>query len=421
MMDFIADPAKVGDADSYRYFEDGLLVVEQGKVVAFGEAKALLPDLAPGTEVVSHHNGLLMPGFIDTHVHYPQTEMIASYGEQLLQWLEQYTYPTEAQFADRQKAADVAGFFLDLLLDGGTTTAMVFGTVHKASVDAFFEQAQQRNLRMICGKVLQDSNSPDNLSDDVESGYLDSKALIEQWHNKDRLAYAVTPRFAPSCSIEQMEMAAQLMREYPDIYMQTHLSESKQEVAWVKDLFPQHQGYLDVYDHCGLLGKRSVLAHGVHMLDEECRTMAHYGSSIAHSPTSNLFLGSGLFNQVQAQQHDMHYALATDVGAGTSFSLLRTMAEAYKVQQLRGNSLTPFKSFYLATLAGAESLDLTDRLGNFEVGKEADFIVLDYDATPLSKRRIAKCQTLAEKLFVLMMLGDERHVGATYILGEKVR
>lgn len=419
-MDFIADPAKVGEQQSYRYFSDGLLVVEDGKVVGFGQAQQLLKALPAEVEVVEHQQGLIMPGFIDTHVHYPQTEMIASYGEQLLQWLENYTYPTETQFADEERALDVAEFFLDQLLDAGTTTAMVFGTVHKASVDAFFTAAQQRQLRMICGKVLQDSNSPAALSDTVRSGYDDSKALIEKWHHQDRLLYAVTPRFAPTCSKQQMDMAGELMKEYPDIYMQTHLSESKAEVTWVQELFPDHQSYLDVYDNSGLLGKRSIFAHGVHLSDDECLRMAQTGSSVAHSPTSNLFLGSGLFNQEQAQQCDMHVAMATDVGAGTSLSMLRTLSEAYKVQQLRGHSLTPFKAFYMATLAGAQALDLSDKLGNFDVGKEADFILLDYNATPLSQRRIGKCKTLAEKLFVLMMLGDERHVGATYIMGEKV-
>lgn len=418
MMDFIADPAKVGETNSYRYFNNGLLVVEDGKVKEFGSAEQLLSTLPEDVEVIEHDDGLLIPGFIDTHVHYPQTEMIASYGEQLLQWLENYTYPTETQFADEQKARDVAEFFLDLLIDAGTTTAMVFGTVHKASVDAFFSAAQARKLRMICGKVLQNQNSPDALSDTTQSGYADSKALIERWHNVDRLLYAVTPRFAPTCSKDQMQMAGQLMREHPGIYMQTHLSESKQEIEWVNELYPGHDGYLDVYDQCGLLGKRSIFAHGVHMSDSECHRMAQSGSSIAHSPTSNLFLGSGLFNQEQAQQHDMQVAMATDVGAGTSLSMLRTMNEAYKIQQLRNHNLTPFKAFYMATLAGAEALDLTDTLGNFDIGKEADFIVLDYNATALSQRRVSKCQTLAEKLFVMMMLGDDRHVAKTYVLGE---
>lgn len=419
MLDFVADPAKVPETESYRYFEDGLLIVKDGKVVEFGDAAQLIDKVPQGTPVIRHEEGLLMPGFIDTHVHYPQTDIMASFGEQLLQWLENYTYPTERQFADEAHAAEVAAFFLEQLLDAGTTTAVVFGTVHKASVDAFFSEAQQRKLRMICGKVLMDQNSPEFLSDTAQSGYDDSKALIDKWHNVDRLLYAVTPRFAPTCTEAQMKMAGKLMSEYPDIYMQTHLSENQQEIDWVNELFPHHDGYLDVYDQCGLLGKRSLFAHGVYMQDDECKRMNETGSTIAHSPTSNLFLGSGLFDLDQAEALDVSVAMATDIGGGTSFSMLRTLSEAYKIQQLRHHSLTPFKAFYLATLAGAKALDLADTLGNFDPGKEADFIVLDYNATPLSKRRMSKCRTLAEKLFVLLMLGDDRHIKDTYILGEK--
>lgn len=422
ILHFLADPAKQDQGQAleqcYQHFADGLLVVKNGLVDSVGEAKTLLATLPQGTQITHYPNGLMVPGFIDTHIHYPQTEMIASYGEQLLQWLENYTYPTERQFKDEAYAKEAAAFFIDQLLDAGTTTALVFGTAHKASVDAFFGVAQAKKLRMICGKVLMDQNCPDDLSDTAESGYTDSKALIEKWHNTDRLQYAVTPRFAPTCSTAQLDKAGELLKEYPDVYMHTHLCENKKEIEWVQELFPDSKDYLDVYDQSGLLGRRSVFAHGVHLHDQQCQRLAETNSAIAFCPTSNLFLGSGLFNLKQAEIYDVNVGLGTDVGAGTSFSMLRTLNEAYKTQQLRGEKLTPFKSFYLATLGGAVALDLEDKLGNFLPGKEADFIVIDYQATPLMAKRISHCKSLAEKLFVLSMLGDERHVAVTHIMGE---
>jgi guanine deaminase len=420
ILHFLGDPAKMPLAQSYQHIEDGLLIVKNGLIEKVGAADELLSTLPANTPVTHYSNSLMIPGFIDTHIHYPQAEMMASYGEQLLQWLENYTYPAERKFTDLAHAREIAEFFLDQLLDAGTTTALVFGTVHKASVDAFFSVAQQRKLRMICGKVLMDQNCPDDLSDTAESGYVDSKALIEKWHNKDRLQYAVTPRFAPTCSKAQLDKAGELLKAYPDVYMHTHLSESKQEIEWVKSLFPNSKNYLDVYDQSGLLGRRSVFAHGVHLDDIVSKRLGETDSAIAYCPTSNLFLGSGLFNLKQAEAHDINVSMGTDVGAGTSFSILKTLNEAYKVQQLRGEKLTPFKSFYLATLGGAHALDLTDKIGNFLPGKEADFIVLDYQATPLMARRMSHCKTLSEKLFVLSMLGDERNVSATHILGEQV-
>ena len=420
ILHFVADPAKVAEEASYQYFEDGLLVIKDGLVDAVGNASDLLASLPDTIDVSRYENGLIMPGFIDTHVHYPQTEMIASYGEQLLEWLENYTFPEEKQFADIEHGKRVAEFFLTQLLDAGTTTALVFGTVHKESVDAFFTIAQQKKLRMICGKVLMNQNCPDDLQDTTESGYADSKALIEKWHNTDRLQYAVTPRFAPTCSTEQLNKAGELLKEYPDVYLHTHLSENKNEIAWVSELFPDSDGYLDVYDKSSLLGRRSVFAHGVHLHDHECQRLSDTNSAIAFCPTSNLFLGSGCFNLQQAEAFDVNVGLGTDIGAGTSFSMLTTLNEGYKTQQLRGNKLSPFKSFYLATLGGAIALDLEGTIGNFTQGAEADFIVLDYNATPLMEKRIARCKNLTEKLFVLSMLGDDRHVKATHIMGEKI-
>lgn len=416
----IADPALVGVEQSYQYFEDGLLVVEDGRIKALGEAEALLPTLAAGVEVREYRDALITPGFIDTHIHYPQTGMIASYGEQLLDWLNTYTFPTEKQFADKAHAADVAGIFLKELLRNGTTTALVFGTVHKESVDAFFEAAQALDLRMIAGKVLMDRNAPDYLTDTAESGYADSKELIERWHGKDRLHYAVTPRFAPTSTPEQLALAGKLFAEYPGLYMHTHLSENRKEIEWVKELFPERKGYLDVYDHFKLIGKRSVFAHGVHLCDDECKRLAETGSAVAFCPTSNLFLGSGLFDLQKLEEHGVRVGLGTDVGAGTSFSQLQSLNEAYKVMQLQGKKLDPFKSLYLATLGGARALYLDDKIGNFQAGKDADFVVLDYKATPLLDYRLQQARSLEEKLFALTILGDDRAVKETFAAGRSV-
>jgi len=420
LLHFLADPSTVELENSYEYFTDAIIIIKNGLVEKLGHAHELLPTLPYKAEVIHYTDGLIMPGFIDTHVHYPQTEMIASYGEQLLEWLENYTFPAEKQFSDLNHGIKVAEFFMSQMLSAGTTTALVFGTVHKASVDAFFSVAEKRNLRMICGKVLMDQNCPDDLSDTPETGYTDSKALIEKWHNRGRLQYAITPRFAPTCSTEQLNQAGRLLKEYPSVYLQTHLSENKNEIEWVKSLFPDSKNYLDVYDKSHLLGRRSVFAHGVHLHNEECQRLADTGSAIAFCPSSNLFLGSGLFNLKQAETFKVNIGMGSDIGAGTTFSMLSTLNEAYKTQQLRGDKLSPFKSFYLATLGGAIALDLEGTIGNFVKGAEADFIVIDTKATPLMQRRMQHCKTLTEQLFILSMLGDERHVKATHIMGERV-
>ena len=415
----LADPAVVGVEQSYEYFEDGILLIENGKVAQVGAAAELLPKLA-GIEVQHYRDALITPGFIDTHIHYPQTGMIASYGEQLLDWLNTYTFPTEKQFEDKAHASDVAAIFLKELLRNGTTTALVFGSVHPQSVDAFFEQADKLNLRMIAGKVLMDRNAPDYLTDTAESGYAESKALIERWHGKGRLHYAVTPRFAPTSTPEQLELAGKLLGEYPDLYMHTHLSENRKEIEWVKELFPERKGYLDVYDHHKLIGPRAVFAHGVHLCDDECKRLAETGSAVAFCPTSNLFLGSGLFDLNKLEAHGVRVGLGTDVGAGTSFSQLQSLNEAYKVMQLQGKKLDPFKSLYLATLGGANALYLDDQLGNFLPGKDADFLVLDYNATPLISYRMQQATSLEERLFALTMLGDDRAVKVTFAAGVSV-
>ena len=417
ILDFVEDPT-IGGEQSYRYFENGALVLENGKVAALGEADDILPGLDGSYDVSHYQHSIIIPGMIDTHIHFPQTEVIAAYGEQLLEWLEEYAFPTEKRFADVAYATDVAKRFLDELLRNGTTTALVFGTVHPQSVDAFFKQAQSRNMRMIAGKVLMDRNCPEDLSDTPELGYQHSKDLIEKWHGTDRLSYAVTPRFAPTSSKEQLQSCKRLLDEFDDVYLHTHLSENTEECEWVKELFPDAQDYLGVYEDVGLVRKRAVFAHGIHLSEREMNCFAQNNAAISHCPTSNLFLGSGLFNLKGCEQHGIAVGLGTDVGAGTSFSLLETAHEAYKIQQLRGEKFSAFKGFYLATLGGARALDLEGTIGNFDVGCEADCVVLDYRATSFMEFRLKKVSTLHEKLFAMMMLGDDRCVSETIIMGE---
>lgn len=422
LLDFTDDPAKAGEG-AVRYVPQGaVLIGDDGLIADRGPAESLQAMYGDKADVIDYSGKLIIPGMIDTHVHYPQTPMIAAYGEQLLTWLSEHAFPTEEAFADPEHAKQVANVFLNELVRNGTTTALVFGTVHPQSVDAFFECAQQRNLRMICGKVLMDRNCPDALRDTPETAYTDSKALIERWHGVDRLQYAVTPRFAPTSSPEQLESCARLLEEYPTVYMHTHTSENKQECEWVGELFPEDEDYVGVYEKAGLLRKRSVLAHGIHLSDRELTSLAEHNCSLSHCPTSNLFIGSGLFPLKRIQQHDIQVGMGTDVGAGTSFSMLQTYNEAYKIQQLLGDKLSAFEGLYLATLGGARALDLDGTIGQLEVGCEADIAVLDPAATELMQFRMQHMRTedIHEKLFALMMLGDDRTVAATWVMGEKV-
>lgn len=423
-LDFVDDPFYVSEAESVRYIADGLLVLENGKVKELGSYESLQAQYAT-VPVTAYPGMLIMPGFIDTHIHFPQTGIIAAYGEQLLEWLNQYIFPTESKFKDKAYAEEVAVIFLNELLKNGTTTALVFAAVFPESVDAFFTEAERRNLRMVAGKVMMDRNAPDFITDTAETSYQDSKQLIEKWHKRGRLRYAVTPRFAPTSTKEQLRLAGQLLQEFPDVLMHTHISENINEVAWVKKLFPNCQGYLDVYDQAGLVGDRSIFAHGVHLTDAEFERLSAAQSAIAFCPTSNLFLGSGLFKIEQAKsvEHPVKVGLGTDVGAGTSFSILQTANEAYKVAQLRQQKLSPFKALFLATLGGARALSLADVIGNFDPGKEADFVVLDLRSTPLLAFRnadalAASLEELAESAFTLIMMGDDRAVRATYVMGE---
>lgn len=419
ILHFIDDPAVSGER-SYEYYEDGLLLVQDGYIRCLGDAEKLLPDVDSHIKVEHLPNHLLIPGFIDTHTHYPQAEMIGAYGEQLLGWLNQYTFPTEMKFADAHYAQTTAAVFLDELLRNGTTTAMVFGTVHPESVHAFFIESERRGLRMIAGKVCMDRNAPESLCDDANAAYRESRALIERWHGVARLQYAVTPRFAPTCSEQQLQRLGQLLTEYEGLYLHTHLAENVSEVDWVKALYPNARSYLGVYEQAKLLSRRSVFAHGVHLDDHDCEQLSRNGCAIAHCPTSNLFLGSGLFDLPKLERFKVNVGLGTDIGAGTSFSMLRTMDEAYKVQQLRGAKLDPFKALYLATLGGARALDLEGTIGNFVAGNEADFIALDLHATPLLRYRMPFCQSLKDVLFVLNTLGDDRVIARTYSLGKRV-
>lgn len=413
----VSQPAEIKEA--VRYIEDGVLMTVQGKIVCFGAWQDHQDNLPSDVEVKHYPDQLIVPGFIDTHIHYPQIEMIGAYGEQLLSWLNTYTFPTEIQFEDPSYAKHIAAFFVNQLLKHGTTTALVFCTVHPASVDALFEQASEINMRLIAGKVMMDRHAPEALCDTAESSYQESKQLIEKWHGQGRALYAITPRFAPTSTHAQLERAGQLKAEFPSVYIHTHLSENKDEIAWVKDLFPERDSYLDVYHHYGLTGSHSVFAHCVHLEEQEWQCMHDTQSAIAFCPTSNLFLGSGLFPLQKTWDKQVKVGLGTDVGAGTSFSQLQTVNEAYKVQQLQGNKLSAFESLYHLTLGGAKALNLDHLLGNFDVGKEADFVVLDLAATELQALRQSKQKNIEDSLFALFTLGDDRNVLATYIDGKE--
>jgi guanine deaminase len=418
ILHFTADPAF--NEHAYQWFEDGLLIVADGRIQAAGDYTQLKSTLADDITIVDHQGKLIVPGFIDTHVHYPQTEIIASPAPGLLPWLEKYTFPTERKFQDPIHARNVASFFLDQLLRNGTTTAMVYCTVHPESVDAFFEESEARNLRMVAGKILMDRNCPEFLRDTAEGGVRDSEMLINKWHKRGRQLYAITPRFAPTSTEAQMQLAGELAATYPDTYLQTHVAENTDEVEWVKSLYPNARSYLDVYDHYGMLRPRSMYAHCIWLDETDRKRMAETQSAASICPTSNLFLGSGLFDFEKADAAQIPLALATDVGGGTSFSMLQTMNETYKVARMGGTYLPALRMFYLATLGAARSMQLEGTIGNFTEGNEADFVVLDPKATALLARRTGRCESLEELLFALAMLGDDRLVVATYSGGAKV-
>ncbi len=403
-----------------RYIDDGVLLIDKGKIVGLFPWQQGEAHVKEGWSLMDYRGKIILPGFIDTHIHFPQAEIIGAYGEQLLEWLQRYTFPAESQYGDMHYATRMAAFFLQQLLSNGTTSAMVFATVHPESVEALFTAAEGLGMRLIAGKVMMDCNAPDNLVETAESSHRQSQALIRRWHGRGRLGYAITPRFAPTSTPELLNAAQRLRDEFPDTWLQTHLSENPQEVAWVRELYPDRDSYLDVYHHYRLTGRRSVFAHSIHLDDAEWDCLHQTQSAVAFCPSSNLFLGSGLFRLQQSWHKGVRIGIGTDVGAGTSFSLLQTLGDAYKVGQLQQYRLSACEAFYHVTLGGACALDLAHEIGNFSTGKTADFVVIDPAVTPLQRLRDDKCQDIMERLFVLMTLGDDRNVVATWVNGRPV-
>jgi guanine deaminase len=415
LLDFAADPAH--SASAVRLVDDGLLLLDQGRIVARGEYGPLSSALGPDEPMADFSGCLLLPGFVDAHTHFAQLDVIAAPGDGLLDWLERRTYPAEERFADPAVCQEAARFFLDELAGSGTTSACVLGTVHPQSVDALFAEAQSRKMRLVAGKCLMDRNCPPGLRDQGDRGIQQSVELAERWHGRDRLGYAITPRFAGSSTERQLKLAGELAQARPDLYVQSHLAESEQEVRWIAELFPQARSYLDVYDAVGLVRERAVFAHCVWIDADDRRRMAQQGAVAAVCPTSNLFLGSGAFGFNEAQQAGMKLALASDIGGGQSFSMLATMRAARDVARLRGAAPSAAQLFYWATRGAAEALGWGDKVGVLEPGAEADFVVLDPAATPLLARRTAAADSVEALLLALLVLGDDRAVRETFIAG----
>jgi guanine deaminase len=421
VLTFKGDPFKDGLENTMVYEPDAIVAFGEGIITHFGPADKIKSELPADIPIKNYGpDSLISAGFLDSHVHFPQTPMIAAFGEQLLDWLEKYTFPTERKYADKAFASSVAEVFLRECLKNGITTSCVYCTVFPQSVDALFEEAERLGMRIAAGKVMMNRNAPDYLLDTTKTSYDDSKMLINKWHGRNRLMYAITPRFAPTSTPDQLESAGALWGEYPDCYMQTHVSENKGEVAWVEGLFPDRKGYLDVYDHYKLCGPRAVFGHGIYLDDTEMHVMHRTGSAIAHCPTSNFFLGSGYFNIERAMQKDrpVRVGLGTDLGAGTSFSILLTLNEAYKAAQLNNNKLTAGHAYYLATRGTAHAMYIEDKVGSIAPGMEADIVVLNMKSTPIIEYRMQFAEDIHEALFIQMTLGDDRAVQATYVAGE---
>jgi guanine deaminase len=420
VLTYRGDPFKDGLEHTMVYESDAIVAMANGSITHFGPADQIKPQLPAGTKVKNYgKDALISAGFIDSHVHFPQVPMIAAYGDQLLDWLNTYTYPTEMKYADKEFAREVAKVFLQQNLRNGITTACVYCTVYPQSVDALFEEAERLGMRLAAGKVLMNRNAPDKLLDTTKSGYDDSKALIGKWHGRDRLMYAITPRFAATSTRDQLESAGALCKEHPECFLQTHVSENKNEVAWVRELFPERKGYLDIYDRYSLCRPRAVFGHGIHLTDDEMQTMHNTGSAIAHCPTSNFFLGSGCFDirRAMRKERPVRVGLGTDLGAGTSFSMLSTLNEAYKAAQLNGYALSAGHAYYVATRGTAHAMYLDDRIGSIAPGMEADIVVLDMKSTPIIEYRMRYAKDFAEALFIQMTMGDDRAVQATYVAG----
>ncbi|SNT74407.1 guanine deaminase [Paracoccus seriniphilus] len=416
VLDFHADPAD--SDDNHRYLPDGAILTEGGKIVAVDDyANLARPDL-PETD---HRPWLILPGFIDPHIHFPQVQVIASWGAQLLDWLHTYTFPEEARFADSDHATRMAGFFLDQLIAHGTTSAAAFCSVHATSAEALFTAAEARDMAMIAGKVMMDRNALPAVQDTPQQGYDDSKRLLEKWHGRGRQRYAITPRFAITSSPEQMEATGALAREYPQCHVQTHMSENLEEIDFTLSLYPQARDYLDVYESHGLLSERLLLGHCIHLREREIMRLAESGSRAVFCPTSNLFLGSGLFDRDGLRKAGVTTAVATDVGGGSSYSMLQTLNEGYKILQLRGQMLHPLQAFHWATRGNALALGMQDSIGTLAPGSAADLVVLDARATPAMAMRMERAETLSEELFILQIMGDDRSVAQTYVSGRPMK
>lgn len=421
VLSFIAEPSGPDDHQSYRYIEDGAVVVDGGKIVSVGAYNDGLRLVAAKAEVIDHRPGLIMPGFIDAHIHYPQMQVIGSYAKDLLEWLNTYTFVEEQRFADGEHAARIASLFCDELVRHGTTTAAVYCSVHPQSVDAFFTEAKKRDMRMIAGKVMMDRNAPEGLLDTPQRGYDESKALLEKWNGVGRLHYAITPRFALTSTHAQMEMTQDLVREFPEVYVQTHVNESLGEIDFARELYPNLPDYVGIYEHYGLLGPRTLLGHCIHMNDREIDALSETGSVAVFCPTSNLFIGSGLFDRERMMASNVRIGVATDVGGGTSYSMLRTLDEGYKVLQLRGQRLSPLESFFMMTLGNARALSLEHTIGTLEPGGDADIVVLDARALPHMALKMEQVESLEEELFLLQTCGDDRVIAETYVAGEAAK
>lgn len=424
IVSFLRRPSGQGDRDAVRILDDGLVVVEGGRILAVEPAGAL-DALRQAGDVVDDFSGrIVMPGLIDTHIHFPQTRVIASYGAQLLEWLEKYTFPTELKYADRNHAEVGAAFFLDELARNGTTTAVVYGSVHASAIDAFFEASAARDSLMLAGKTMMDRNAPPGLTDTAESGARDTETLIGRWHRKGRQRVVITPRFAITSTPEQLAASGALLAAHPDCLLQTHMSENRAEIETVRRLYPERGGYLDVYDHYGLLSPRTLLGHCIHLRPDEIARMSETGVVAVFCPTSNLFIGSGLFDHdgLERGTRPVRLGLATDVGGGTSYSMLQTAAEAYKILQLQGQKLSALAAFDQMTRANAAAIGESGRIGRLEPGLDADIVVLDPAATPAMAHRMEAVDgDLEETLFVLMTMGDDRAVAATYIAGRRAK
>ncbi len=418
LLSFSSAPEGPEDTTSYTYETDGALLISDGLIAGSGSFADIVASAPQGTPVTDHRPHLLLPGLIDTHIHFPQAQVIASWADQLLDWLNDYTFPAELRFADKAHGARIARAFFDALIANGTTTASAYCSSHVNSVDSYFEEAEARGMLMLGGKTMMDRNAPEDLCDTAQGSYDDSKAMLEKWHGRGRAHYVVTPRFAITSTPEQLEAAGALLREFPDCHLQTHINENHNEIAFTRELYPDAAHYLGVYESFGLLGQRTLLGHCIHMSGQELQVMRESGAVAVFCPTSNLFLGSGLFDKAGLEAAGVRSAIATDVGGGTSYSMLRTLDEGYKILQLQRQRMHPLTSFYWATLGNALALSLGDRIGTLAPGTDADVIVLDSRATPPMALRMETAATLPEELFVLQTLGDDRSVVETYVAGD---